>query len=46
GKLGLYALANWAKELSTIARTVEHPYNLGLMLESLVSRARTALNAK
>lgn len=43
---GLYALASWAKELSTTARTVEHPYNPGLMLESLVSRARLALNAK
>ncbi|OGB00056.1 MAG: DNA polymerase III subunit delta' [Burkholderiales bacterium RIFCSPHIGHO2_12_FULL_61_11] len=43
---GLYALASWAKELSTLARTVEHPYNPGLMLESLVSRAHTALNAK
>jgi DNA polymerase III subunit delta' len=43
---GLYALASWSRELSTLARTVEHPYNPGLMLESLVSRARTALNAK
>ena len=43
---GLYALASWSKELSTIARTVEHPYNPGLMLESLASRAQTALNAK
>ncbi|MFC5523367.1 DNA polymerase III subunit delta' [Polaromonas jejuensis] len=42
----LYALASWAKELSAIARTVEHPYNPGLMLESLVSRARLALNAR
>ncbi|MBK5207603.1 MAG: DNA polymerase III subunit delta', partial [Polaromonas sp.] len=43
---GLYALARWAKELSTLARTVEHPYNPRLMLESLVSRAHAALNAK
>jgi DNA polymerase III subunit delta' len=43
---GLYALASWSRELTTIARTVEHPYNPGLMLESLVSRARIALNAK
>jgi len=43
---GLYALANWASELNTIARTVEHPYNPGLLIESLVSRARTALNAR
>ena len=43
---GLYVLANWASELNTIARTVEHPYNPGLLIESLVSRARTALNAR
>jgi len=43
---GLYALAGWSRELAAIARTVEHPYNPGLMLESLVSRARIALNAK
>ena len=39
------ALATWSRELSTIARTIEHPYNSGLLLESLASRARTALNA-
>jgi DNA polymerase III subunit delta' len=43
---GLYALAAWSRELAATARTVEHPYNPGLMLESLVSRARSALNAK
>jgi DNA polymerase III subunit delta' len=43
---GLYALASWSRELSTLARTVEHPYNPGLLLESLVSRARAALNSK
>ena len=43
---GLYALASWSRELNTIARTVEHPYNPGLLLEALVSRARTALNAR
>jgi DNA polymerase III subunit delta' len=43
---GLYALASWSRELAAIARTVEHPYNPGLMLESLVSRARSALNTK
>ena len=42
---GTFALAAWAKELSTTARTVEHPYNPGLMLESLASRAKIALNA-
>ena len=39
----MHALASWSKELATTARTVEHPYNPGLMLESLASRARLAL---
>ena len=43
---GLFALASWSKELNAIARTVEHPYNPGLLIESLVSRARTVLNSK
>ena len=41
-----YALSVWAKELASTARTVEHPYNPGLMLESLASRAKIALNSK
>ena len=41
----LYALASWSKELNAIARTVEHPYNPGLLLESLVSRAQIVLNS-
>jgi DNA polymerase III subunit delta' len=40
------ALSQWAKELATTARTVEHPYNPGLMLEFLVSRAALALSVK
>ena len=43
---GFYALIRWSKELSTIARTVEHPYNAGLLLETLVSRAQLALSAR
>ena len=42
-KTGMYALATWSKELALTARTVEHPYNPGLMLESLASRAKLAL---
>jgi DNA polymerase-3 subunit delta' len=42
---GLYALAAWSRELTLIARTVEHPYNPGLLLEALASRAQMALNA-
>ena len=37
------ALATWSKALSATARTVEHPYNPGLMLESLASQAKIAL---
>lgn len=40
----LPALADWARELARNARTAEHPFNAGLMLEALVSRARTALH--
>ena len=42
---GLQALALWSRDLNTIARTVDHPYNPGLLIESLVSRAKTALTA-
>ena len=45
-KSGMFALANWSKELASAARTVEHPYNPGLMLESLASRAKIALASK
>lgn len=38
-------LTQWSKELATTARTVEHPFNQGLMLEALVSRAQIALNS-
>jgi DNA polymerase-3 subunit delta' len=40
----LGTLCAWQKELAQAARTAEHPYNSGLMLEALVSRAQTALN--
>ena len=42
----IFALAAWSKELATTARTVEHPYNPGLMLEALVSRAKQALTVR
>ena len=38
-------LARWSKSLAQAARTAEHPFNAGLMLEALVSEARTALNS-
>ena len=37
-------LAAWWRELSSALRSAEHPFNPGLMLESLVSRARSALH--
>ena len=40
----LPSLCAWQKALATAARTAEHPFNSGLMLEALVSRAQTALN--
>jgi DNA polymerase-3 subunit delta' len=40
------SLAQWSKDLARTARTVEHPFNAGLMLESLVTQARSALNSK
>ncbi|MCM2251264.1 MAG: DNA polymerase III subunit delta' [Ramlibacter sp.] len=40
------ALTGWARELAATVRTVEHPFHAGLMLETLVSRARSAINSK
>ena len=37
------ALAAWHKTLSATAKTVEHPYNAGLMLEALVSNAQRVM---
>jgi DNA polymerase-3 subunit delta' len=39
------ALGSWWRELAATARTVEHPFNPGLMLDALVSRARSALHS-
>lgn len=39
------ALTTWARALATTTRTVEHPFNAGLMLEALVSQAQNALNS-
>lgn len=40
------SLAAWYKTLSTTAKTVEHPFNPGLMLEALVSGAQRVLVSK
>ncbi|MCF8161055.1 MAG: DNA polymerase III subunit delta' [Polaromonas sp.] len=40
------ALSDWASSLSEAMRTVEHPFNAGLLQEALVSQAQLALNTK
>ncbi len=45
-KASLSALTDWFKRLTTAARTSEHPFNTGLMLEALASEARLAISAK
>ena len=40
------ALTTWSKALAATTRTVEHPFNAGLMLEALVSQAQNALNSR
>ncbi len=42
----LAALTQWSRALARSARTAEHPFNAGLMLEALVSEARIALNSR
>jgi DNA polymerase-3 subunit delta' len=39
-------LTGWWRSLAETTRTVEHPFNAGLMREDLVAQARTALNSK
>ncbi len=42
---GLAGLTLWAQGLSSASRTMEHPFNTGLMLEALVSQAKNTLNS-
>jgi DNA polymerase-3 subunit delta' len=47
GKPGsLIALSAWSKSLARTMRTMEHPFNAGLMQESLVGQAKTALHCE
>jgi DNA polymerase-3 subunit delta' len=45
GGASFSALCTWSKALSQTMRTMEHPFNAGLMLESLVGQAQSALNS-
>jgi DNA polymerase-3 subunit delta' len=40
------SLTGWSKALTDTRRTLEHPYNPGLMQEALLSQAQLALNLK
>jgi DNA polymerase III subunit delta' len=42
---GLQRLGDWSRELSQIARSVEHPYSAPLLFEALVAKAQAALSA-
>ena len=39
-------LSRWARALAKEARTADHPFNAGLMLEALVAQARNALHSR
>jgi DNA polymerase-3 subunit delta' len=43
--LSFSKLSAWFKRLSQAARTAEHPFNAGLMLEALCSEAREVMNS-
>jgi DNA polymerase-3 subunit delta' len=40
------SLSRWGKALSDARRTVEHPFNTGLMHEALISQAQLALHSR
>ncbi len=42
----LSALSQWSRDLMQSAKTVEHPYQAGLLIEAWVSRAQRALTAR
>lgn len=45
GNATFASLTQWGKSLSRTMRTMEHPFNAGLMLESLVGQAQSVLNS-
>jgi DNA polymerase-3 subunit delta' len=42
----LGALTRWSRALTKAARTADHPFSAGLMLEALVAQARNTLHSK
>ncbi len=43
---GVGPLTRWSRALMQEARTADHPFNAGLMLEALVAQARQTLNSR
>ena len=46
GHVPLPRLSDWSHALAKARRTMEHPYNAGLMQEALVGQAQNALNSR
>ena len=46
GSASWKGLCRWSRDLMTTRRTMDHPYNAGLMQEALVAQAKTALNSR
>ncbi len=46
GTASFAALSGWSKSLTGAMRTMDHPFNNGLMQEALVGQAKTALNSQ
>jgi DNA polymerase-3 subunit delta' len=44
-KVSSAQLTAWFKGLSQAAKTAEHPFNAGLMLEALCTEAREVMNS-
>jgi DNA polymerase-3 subunit delta' len=42
----LKALTQWSKDMMQSAKTVDHPYQAGLLMEAWISRAQRAMNAR
>ncbi len=40
------ALSQWGRDLARATRTMEHPFNPGLMVEALLSQAKITLNSR
>jgi DNA polymerase-3 subunit delta' len=45
-QVALGPLTAWSRELAKSMRTMDHPFNPGLLQEALVAQAQTALNSK